>query len=548
MTPRSPLPRPLAPCLALLLAGLASAGGAPQDAPADGGQEPARGGANAAPPRGSELDELVERILTDPTALEGRIVPERGEPLRLSLEAAIQIALANDLSLQQSEHTADVARYDYAGTWGAFDPVLAATASLDDREFEGSSSLSGGNVVEVDTQSFGASFGLPLVTGGDLSVAFDTENQRTNNQFQLVNPSTSDTVSVALTQPLLRGAWSSYATSLQREAELNWIRQVEATRQTRQDLVSRVHEAYWNVAAARDLLGVTQTTLELGVEQLEQNQRRLDAGVGTEVEVLQAEANVAVRIQERLEAVVAVIDAEDVLKQMLFPGTDATDWMRPLTPVTPLPETYPLDAIPTWESALRVALERRSELRQQRTEIAATEVRLDRLRSDRLPALDLSLTGAATGFDGDPENAFDKAVRYEFPALTAALSFSVPIGNRAATNAVRAARVLVRQSLLTYDQLETQITAEVRFAVREVGHQVAAVRAAESSVQLARRQLEAEEARYREGLTTNFQVLEFQESLAQALSSLTAARVGLAKALAGLQRAEGVLGEVEPLP
>ena len=59
-----------------------------------------------------------------------------------------------------------------------------------------------------------------------------------------------------------------------------------------------------------------------------------------------------------------------------------------------------------------------------------------------------------------------------------------------------------------------------------------------------RRQLEAEQARYREGLTTTFQVLEFQRQLAESQSSAIQARVEYAKALVNLRRAEGVLGEV----
>jgi outer membrane protein TolC len=62
---------------------------------------------------------------------------------------------------------------------------------------------------------------------------------------------------------------------------------------------------------------------------------------------------------------------------------------------------------------------------------------------------------------------------------------------------------------------------------------------------LARRHLSAEAARYREGLTTNCQVLEFQQQLAEALSSEKRARVLYAKALATLAKSEGVLGERE---
>jgi outer membrane protein TolC len=98
---------------------------------------------------------------------------------------------------------------------------------------------------------------------------------------------------------------------------------------------------------------------------------------------------------------------------------------------------------------------------------------------------------------------------------------------------------------LEADRLELAITTEVRDAVRQVEYQAEAVRAATKSLELARRQLAAEEARYREGLSTTFQVLEFQQQLAAALSSEKRARAEFVKARAALAKAQG-LTDVEP--
>ena len=115
----------------------------------------------------------------------------------------------------------------------------------------------------------------------------------------------------------------------------------------------------------------------------------------------------------------------------------------------------------------------------------------------------------------------------------------MPIPNRAGVNFERSARAGVRLARITYDRIEMNIVAEVRAAVRDVRYRAEAVAAATKSVELALRQLEAEEARNAEGLSTTFQVLEFQRDLSQALSSEKAARAGYAKALAALAKAEG---------
>ena len=64
--------------------------------------------------------------------------------------------------------------------------------------------------------------------------------------------------------------------------------------------------------------------------------------------------------------------------------------------------------------------------------------------------------------------------------------------------------------------------------------------ATSTSLELARRQLEAENARFAQDLSTTFQVLEFQHSLIEAMSNERAARAGFVKALAELDNAQGL--------
>jgi outer membrane protein len=472
-------------------------------------------------------------------------VARQGEPLRLTIEQALEIALSTDLGLQQQAVSVDVARFDYAGSWGSFDPVLTATAGVVDSEFEANSSLSGASVLTENSQYLNSELLFPLTTGGTITFGFDTQNTKTNNSFQLVNPSTTDNLSLGWRQPLLRGAWREYATSRQREANLTYLVLVELYRQRRQELLLTVHDAYWDLVATQELLTVADATLALGREQLEQNRRRLEVGVGTEVEVLQAEANVAQRIEQRLLAEVNVRSAADVLKAILFPGVDPGTWNRELQPVTPLPQPT-ATPVPPWESALVVALDQRSELRQQRMAIDQGELRLERARSERKIGLDFNLTSTARGFDGDSADAFQSAAEWEFPSNRAELILNVPFGNRTAKNAERSARAQVQSARIVFDQIESRIASEVRDAVRQILYQAEAVKAAVTSLGLAQRQLSAEEARYKEGLSTTFQVLEFQQQLSTALSSEKRARVNYAKALAALRKAEGVLGEVQP--
>ena len=465
--------------------------------------------------------------------------------VQLTLNDAQRIALENNVGLEIEEIATDVARFNAVGVWGAFDPVLTAGGSYTDTEQPTANSIAGAAVLQSDVQQFDVGLTVPVVTGGSLALSWDHSNENTNNQFQLVNPTTTDVVNVSFTQPLLSRAWMNYATSQQRESGLVYRQQVERYRQARQDLLLSVHNAYWDLIAAMEFFEVAQATLTLGREQLGQNERRLEAGVGTEVEVLQAEANVAVRVEEWLAAKVAVGEAVDVLKGILWPGTNAGAWDREVTPTTELPEADTRHVVP-WRHSVEVALARRSNLRQQRTQIEIQEEVLTRSRSERWPVLDLVLAATGRGVSGRSDQSRQDAFGFEFPTTSASLNFSFPLLNRSARFAERAARASLRSARLTYEQIESQVVEEVRRAVRQVQYQAIAVKAARVSLDLAERQLDAEEARLREGLSTTFEVLDFQQQLASALSSLTAARVAYAKALAGLRAAEGWLGEPRP--
>lgn len=467
-----------------------------------------------------------------------------GRALELSLQDAIDMALANNLDLEIETLAADIARYDYLGSWGAFDPVFRLSGSFSDTEVQGNSGLAGGTVVTSDSQAYSTSLSLPFTTGGRLDLSYDRDNTRTNNSFALFDTSTTDNISVALTQPLLRGAWNRFATSDQREAEVNYEKQSHRFEEIRQRVVRDVAVAYWELVGARELLGVREVALETGERQLAQDQERRRVGVGTAVQVLQSETNVAQLQEQRLLAESDLRAAEDALRMLLFQTADGNggqtleSWDWPVVPTTPLPEVD-RDPMVSWTLSLDQALVSRPELRQQRLEIEASEVRLERARSGRLPGLDLTLSANSSGFGADPDDAFQTAIGYDFPTYTGTLSFDVPLRNRTAGYAERAARVALRSARIGYDRVELTVLSEVRTAVRDVRYASQGVVAAEKSVDLAERQLAAENARYDEGLSTTFQVLEFQRDLVQARSNLTTARGAWAKALASLAHAEG---------
>ncbi len=489
---------------------------------------------------------------------------DRRRVLGLTLGDALSLTLENNLDLAVEEVALDVALADARGTWGAFDPVLGVTARYSQAEQPQANIFFSQGAPSIEDEQLGldTSLDLPLTTGGSFRLEFS--ETRTDTTSPGITQAFSDgtysnaVLGAGYTQPLLRGAWQRAATADQREAELAAKAQLARLGTLRDSKLAEVANAYWDLVAAREEAGVRRRALELAREQLGQNRERLRVGVGTEVDVLQAETQVAQEEERLLRADSSVLDRSDALKRLILRrGEDGVDsgpeawdeylelWNLPVEPLTPLPETSrvrpPEGADADWRALLDEAFERRSELHQALLEIDRAEVRIDRAASNALPGLDLELSARSVSIEDRALDALETVGDLTFMTYSGSLGFSLPLGNRAAGYAERSARHGLRSARLALERTQADVLAELRSAVRSLETEALAVGAAAKSRQFTQRQLEAEQARYQEGLATTFQVLEFQQQLAEAQSAEKAALAGYAKARVALERARGAI-------
>ncbi|MEO0652191.1 MAG: TolC family protein [Planctomycetota bacterium] len=516
--------------------------------------------AQEAQPRDFEDDALREAAAAAPP-VDPEPQVEPGAPvLALTLIDALDIALSNNLTLAVEELNAETADLNRRGSWGAFDPVFGLTASYQDAEQPQANTIitGGAPAIENEDISLDANLTAPITTGGSFRLGFvesltDTNNPGITSTFE-DGTFANAVLSAGYTQPLLRGAWARAATADQRESEIEVRVRQAALEAVRNQVLTDVSNAYWDLVAAREQERVQVNALELAREQLMQNSERLRVGVGTEVDVLQAETQVAQEEEALLRARADVRARSDALKALILRRSDDTTsawdeyldlWGLPIEPLTDLPPVESMPELDTdgniWRAALDEALELRPELQQALYEIDRAEVRLDRARSDRLPGLDLNLDANSSSFEDTVADAFETATELEFITYSGSLGFQVPLGNRSAKYAERAARAALRTARLQLEQTEANVVSEIRDAVRAVETEAQAVLAAAKSSAFTQRQLEAEQARYKEGLATTFQVLEFQQQLVEAQSAENAALANHAKALVALERARGTI-------
>jgi outer membrane protein TolC len=473
----------------------------------------------------------------------GEVRGTHTEPLQLNVKGAITMALGSNLDLALSAVRTEVSRFDELGSWGAFDWVFDASLGRQQAQNKAGGFLGGGvrgAVIETEANSLNFSFTRPLTSGGSFALAFSNRVSDSNSFLQDDPKQYTDSLSLSYAQPLMRGAWSGYATSLQRQGELAYRRQVETERQTRLGVVYQVRLAYWDLVNAIEQRGVAVSGLDLGQSRLQQSERRLAAGVGTAVDVIQARVELAIRHEALIQSQNAVAQTMDILRRLIFSGKRAGMWDTELVPTAGLPTEVSAQGVPGLSESLVTALQERPGLRQRQMDIDLARLQHAQRVSDRMSGLDLAFSAAAGSVGARSRVTFDQTVDFRYPTFGASLNYNLNLGNRTASFAERSGRASVRAAIIEYDREELQVTSEVRAAQRGVHFAVEQVAATSTSLELARRQLEAENARFAQDLSTTFQVLEFQHSLIEAMSNERAARTGFVKALAELDNAQGL--------
>lgn len=477
-----------------------------------------------------------------------------GQALPLNLITAYEMAMNRNLDLQVGRFSIASADAGVQTASGLFDPNFGVEASADWTRSPSTTVLEGSLVPEYRNTRYGIGVDGLLPTGTLWSAGLATYRFNTNSTYYFLNPSWNSDLYFSLTQPLLRGFGTLVNRSGIVVARNSRAQSAEAFEMLVVDTLRQVDSSYWNLVAARRAVQVAEQSLSLAERLLGETQERVDVGTSAPIDLVQSEAGVATRRQALITARNVASNAEDVLKTVL--GFDQpAEWLTTIETT----ETYEFAPfLPDLAASIETGLEKRPEIRQQqlRNEILEYYVRM--ARNDVLPSLDLQASYGWGGVGGkgrtvDPNtgepiivddgfpDSMDQIVDWDFPNWRVGVQLGIPIGNNAAQGRLAQRRFEHDRSVVEMAALQQDIIAQVRIAVRGLEDGAAAVEAAIASQQLAARNLEAEQTKFDNGLSTNYQVLEIQEDLAQAELTLIRTYLDYRRANIGYLYSTGTL-------
>ena len=465
-------------------------------------------------------------------------------PVVLSLQDALKEALEKNLDIVVRSYDPLRSETRVIASESGFDPFVSGTGSSAKSELRRVSSITGSSFFSTSkSHTYNVHFEDPLIIGGRYKVDLNADDSDSFSDF--FGPRTSEGFSTSylltFSQPLLRNLGAEANRSLIVISRNDLGANEARFRQTVIDTLAAAEKAYWDLDFSLLNLKTRQAALQLAKDFLEQNRIKVRVGTLAPIEITQAEAEVADREEAVIIAQYAVRTAEDNMRRIMNVPKDSADWSRPIQPsdMPPL-----VEVTPDMEAAVASGMSNRPDLEQARLDLKSRETDLIFRRNQRRWGLDFLGTYGNSGFNnsnyGDSIEDLKDRNQTDW---TLQLSLLIPVGNRLAEANYADADYSLSQALYRLDTIEQAARLEVRNAVRTVDTNLKRVKAAQVNVRLQREKLQAEQKKFENGMSTSFQVLQFQTDLTTAESRENSAIVDYNKSLAELQRVQGTLLE-----
>jgi outer membrane protein len=452
------------------------------------------------------------------------------QPDPLGLDEALAQVVAANLRLRAGGLERAVTRERERAEWAIFEPAVLATATLEANRRQNTQEQflsQRASIFDEENRNYTAAVEGLLPTGA--RVRLGAQLRRLENNLQVLGGREDVTFAgVTVTQPLLRGGgWGAVAAQIRLAAADSDLALHEYRRQLGL-VLSQAELAFWDLVAAQELVSLRRQSTGVAERVLADNRERLTAGRMTELDVLQAEAGLALRRSGVADAEQRAVESGALLSSFL--GQNSGAWGLAVRG-----ELTALVAPPPMEELLEGVLERHPLYVAQTVRLRQDGVRLAYARNQRWPQIDLRASYGLNGL-GDGVDASLEALRTaKFPAWYVGVDLRVPLflGVRERSQ-VRAAKLRREQSLLELKAVEIEIFNRVGALQRRVESLRTRAEALATVVELNEQVLRTELVRLDTGRGDSRKVLEAEQDLTDARLEVLSSRLDLRRALAEL--------------
>ncbi len=445
----------------------------------------------------------------------------------LSLNDVIANTLKNNVSIAVQEYQSRIRKEEIITQEAEFDPSFSLEAKAN-KQKQLSSSAFANPVTDSNTQNLDVGLNQKLKSGTQYELNFKNQRNETDFRFAGLNPYYTTRLELNVTQPLLKNFGLDVNKSNIYIAKNNLDISDFEFKSKVIDIVSQTENVYWDLVFSREDLKVQQKSVSRAKDLERRVKAQVEVGTLAPLEILQAKSEVASREEGVIQSQKLIQDNQDNLKNILNIPFDSPDGRKEILPLD-APQ-FIVTEPPRLEESIKTALANRPDYLAKKKELENQKIQVKFNQNQLYPSLDLvasfGLNGIAgevqpTGFGtdnplgGNYGRSLDRTFSGNFSTWEGGLLFKYPLGNRAAKSRLTASKLQAAQLLLDIKDLEKTIILEVREAARQIHTNIKRVQAARLARQLAEEKLSAEEKKFEVGLSTSFNVLEFQTDLAE---------------------------------
>jgi outer membrane protein TolC len=448
------------------------------------------------------------------------------------------------------------------------DPVITGQLSANHVSTPQSSSFITGSDVLIQ-RNIGNSLAITqgFSPGTLVSLVYNDQQQTTNSLRSSFSPFTTSTLGLTVTQPLLRGFGINMNRRYIRIAKNDRRMSDLVFRQQAIDTVAGVIRLYYDFVSLMEDVRVKRQALGLAQKLLSDNEAQVKAGTLAPIEVVRAQALVASSQQDVANSNGFAKEQELILKTVLTRRGTADPLIRTarLVPTTAIPQPPQTPEVQPIQDLLDTAFKNRPDLQAADVQLDNSRISLEGSINELRPDISLFVTAQNSGLAGSvnpalpapsPSNPFASAAsptflggfgtalgqlfRRSYPTYGAGINLALPLRNRVAQADAARDQLQVRQSEIRRQQLQNTVRLSVEDAVIALERTRAAYNAAVQARVLQEQSLDAEQKKYQVGLSTTFELGQYQQQLTQAESTEAAARGAWAKAQSVLEQSIGM--------
>lgn len=424
-----------------------------------------------------------------------------GQNKMLTLEEAIATALQNNYDIMLSKNDSSVAALDYSFRQGAFLPRLTGNFGITWNDNQQKQEFSTGVVKKgsVKTNNFSTSVNLNWTL-------FD-----------------------GLKMFVLRDKVAEFI----KLGELSIKNQVINT-------IADVINTYYNIVRQKQQLKAIEEQMAISHERVKLAQYKLDIGVGTKPDVLQAKVDLNAQKAAQLGQQTLIAQLKEQLNQLITPSVG----IQPVKQTTryEVADSIPLNTGLTLDDIQNIVETNNFTLKIARKNIDIAGLTLKEKKADRYPVVSFN---SAYNFNRTDNTL---ALNPALPLFTRNLGFnygitaSVPIlNNLNIKRQIKQAQLNIQYQTLVYDYQKSLINLSVINAFKDYEEQKKALALEEENILLAKENVDIIFQVYKLGSTTYIQLREAQKSLEDAYNRLIAARYNTKLAETELLRLKGDL-------